>query len=76
MKQLTVNDLKRFVDKQVEKGNGNKYIIISNDVEGNGYHGLWYSFLDSKEHIVEAITTSNGISDSVVEDSDKLVILG
>ena len=46
---LTVNQLLEFCKKQIEKGNGNKHIIISNDDEGNGYHTLFYEFTDDAE---------------------------
>ena len=46
---LTVNQLMEFCKKQIEKGNGNKHIIISNDDEGNGYHTLFYEFTDDAE---------------------------
>lgn len=48
---LTVNELLELCLKQIEKGNGNKHIIISNDDEGNGYHTLFYSFTDDKEEL-------------------------
>lgn len=44
MKLLTINDLMKECIKQINKGNGNKVIMISNDDEGNGYHYLWYTF--------------------------------
>lgn len=43
---ITINQLKLLCDEQIKKGNGNKKILISDDEEGNGYHGLFYSFLD------------------------------
>lgn len=49
MKALTINDLIKECIKQINKGNGNKIIIISDDEEGNGYHGLYYSFMDINE---------------------------
>ena len=44
---LTVNQLFELCKKQVEKGNGNKHIIISDDDEGNGFHTLFYAFTDN-----------------------------
>ena len=49
MKALTVNDLKKECEKQIEMGNGNRVIMISEDDEGNGYHYLWYSFVTPEE---------------------------
>lgn len=50
MKALTIKDLLKECEKQVRLGNGDKTIMISQDDEGNGYHYLWYSFLDVKEY--------------------------
>ena len=44
MKMRTINDLAKFVDAEIKKGNGEKMIMLSNDDEGNGYHGLYYAF--------------------------------
>ena len=49
MKPITVKELMMLCSKQVQAGNGNKVIMISNDDEGNGYHYLWYSFITVKE---------------------------
>lgn len=49
MKPLTVKELMMLCSKQVQKGNGDKVIMISNDDEGNGYHYLWYAFQTVKE---------------------------
>ena len=44
MEMLTINDLAKFVNAEIKKGNGAKKIMISNDDEGNGYHGLYFDF--------------------------------
>lgn len=44
MEILTINDLAVLVEKEIKKGNGAKKIMISNDAEGNGYHGLYFDF--------------------------------
>ena len=49
MKPITVKDLSNFCKKQIEKGNGDKVIMISSDDEGNSYHYLWYAFTTMKE---------------------------
>lgn len=70
MKQLTVNDLYKHCQEQIKKGNGDKLIVISDDNEGNGFHGLFYDFTE--------ITDSYGdmISDSIADTPDKAIILG
>ncbi len=42
----TVKDLKKFCEKQIKKGNGDKHVLISDDDEGNGYHTLFYGISD------------------------------
>lgn len=44
MNTITINELKKYVDKQVKLGNGEKKILISSDDEGNGYHELFFEF--------------------------------
>ena len=41
---ITVKDLLKACQEQVDKGNGDKGILISRDDEGNGYHSLFYLF--------------------------------
>lgn len=50
MKPITVKDLMYACVREVDKGNGNKVIMISDDDEGNGYHYLWYEFLKIEEY--------------------------
>ena len=49
MKTITVEELYKYCQKQIKKGNKDKKILISDDEEGNGYHELIYSFMDAKE---------------------------
>ena len=49
MKPLTIRQLYNECRKQINAGNGDKVIMISQDDEGNGYHYLWYSFTTVKE---------------------------
>ena len=68
--QLTVKDLLEACKKQVEIGNGNKIIVVADDNEGNGYHGLFYEFTE------DASPYTEDIYDSVEKNPDKLIILG
>jgi len=74
MNQLTVRDLANQLAEAVRDGYGDKIIVVGDDNEGNGYHGLFYGLT---VHDVEGIT-DNGelIYDSVTTDTQKLVILG
>ena len=44
MKQITVNDLLAMCQAEVKNGNGDKNIVLSDDSEGNGYHGMFFGF--------------------------------
>lgn len=41
---LTVKELLAECLREVKEGNGDKYVLISNDEEGNGYHECYFSF--------------------------------
>ena len=53
MKPITINQLKKMCEQQIKKGNGNKFIMISSDDEGNSYHYLWYDFQEASKIIEE-----------------------
>ena len=58
-KQITVKDLLEMCKNEIKKGNGNKHIVISDDNEGNGYHGMFYGFTPCTEEFVGDIYDSN-----------------
>ena len=60
----TVAELLVLCQDQIQKGNGKKEILLSDDDEGNGFHILFYGF-----------TTGDGVKDYGY-DPDKQVILG
>lgn len=66
---MTVKDLYNLCKLQIEKyGNGDKNIVISDDNEGNGYHGLFYGFTDIEDGF--------DIYDSQTNSPDDTIILG
>lgn len=71
-KQLTVTQLKKLCDNEIKKGNGNRMIVISDDNEGNGFHGLFFGFTI----IEEKDKPFYDIYDSQSEDINKIIILG
>ena len=73
MKELTVNQLAKLCVEQIKKGNGSKSIVISDDDEGNGFHGLFCGFTDSKADL-EAYQSMGMFHDDI--DIDNTVILG
>lgn len=70
MKQITVKELLELCQEQIEKGNGDKNIVLSDDNEGNGYHGMFYGFTDNSEDFID------DIYDSETKDFDDTIILG
>ena len=49
----TVNELLELCKQEVENGNGDRKILLSNDDEGNGYHALYYDFTPAEEIFVD-----------------------
>lgn len=45
----TVEELMLECYEQVQKGNGKKEILLSDDDEGNGFHILFYGFTTGDE---------------------------
>ena len=70
MKQLTVNDLYKICEKRIKEGHGDKNIVISDDNEGNGYHGMFYGFTLVDKY------TKDLICDSTTNSSNDTIILG
>jgi hypothetical protein len=70
MAQIKVKDLLKFCEEEVKKGNGNKNIVISDDNEGNGYHGLFWGFTEVDEYLEE------DIYDSKTTSAETTIILG
>lgn len=78
MKQITVGELIKQLTlacKQDPKIT-NKKIIIPDDNEGNGYHGMYFTITSDPQQVKENIDFSNGVYDTDTEDPNELVILG
>lgn len=69
IEQLTVKDLLKACQKAVREGKGDKYIVVSDDNEGNGFHGCFFGLTDMDEDYMELVNDS-------VMDKDKLIIVG
>lgn len=46
---MTIDELIAEAIKAKKKFGGDKYVLISNDEEGNGYHECYFSFGDAKD---------------------------
>lgn len=82
MKAMTVKDLTEACIKQIQKGNGDKVIMISSDDEGNSYHYLWYLFT-TMEQMEEPIQIGNKtykypfeFADEEIAKKEDTIILG
>ena len=47
---LTIIDLKYMCDDMIKKGYGEKSVLLSNDTEETGYHGMYYGFGPEDEY--------------------------
>lgn len=76
--QLTVGMLMKRLAAACKKDPTivNKRIITGDDIEGNGYHGLWFDITSDPEEVKECIEASNGLSESETNDPTQLVIIG
>ena len=72
MGQFTIKQLRDFCDVYIKEGYGDRMIVISDDNEGNGYHGMFYGFTLIKKEEKEWYP----ISDSHSDDVEKIIILG
>lgn len=73
MNALKVKELFKLCAKEIEKGNEDKVIMISNDDEGNGYHYLWYSFTPSEEMKIDDMFLMS-VNENVASIEDTIVL--
>jgi len=73
-KPITIKELKKYVDTQIIKGNGDKVIMLSDDDEGNGYHYLWYAFTDAKDLISEFTKEEDLINKDIASLEDTIIL--
>ena len=64
---ITVKQLEMYCKEQIQKGNGDKHVLISCDDEGNGYHEMIY-------HFTEDVAGNDMWGE--ISDPDKKIILG
>jgi len=76
MEQLTVKDLYLELDRLVKQGMGDKKIIIADDIEGNHYHGCFFSCISEPSEVNDCITVSSGLFETQETNPDNLVIIG
>lgn len=74
MKPLTLAELKKLVDLEILKGNGDRVVMLSNDDEGNGYHYLFFAFENAED--LEDDDALEMSLDERVAKVNKTIILG
>ena len=78
MEQMTVGMLVKLLIEACQKDPKVAYkkIIVADDNEGNGYHGMFYHPTTDPQQVKDNIDFSNGVYDTDTEDPNELVILG
>jgi len=78
MEQMTVGMLVKLLTQACLKDPKVAYkkIILADDEEGNGYHGMFYWPTTDAQEVKNNIEASNGVYDTNTENPDELVILG
>lgn len=71
MKQMTIKELSMIANKCVKDGYGDRMLVISDDNEGNGFHGLFYGIT-----VKDIESYKDLIYDSTTDDMNKIAILG
>lgn len=74
MKQIKLKDLYQACKAQMEAGNGEKSLVVSDDNEGNGYHGMFYSLTTITPENVDDF--SDLIRDSSESDIKNIIVVG
>ena len=77
-KNITVKELRDRLDKYVRAGLGERQIVISDDNEGNGFHGLFYEITIINETSSEEDKAyyRDLIHDSCTDNLDDIAFLG
>lgn len=70
--QMTVKTLAKLCQEEIAAGNGDKFIVISDDNEGNAFHGLFYGFTSVNKGEEDVYP----ISDSRETDYNNIIVLG
>ena len=76
MEQMTVKRLYAELGELINSGMGDKKIVVADDNEGNGYHGIFYSCTSDPKEVKANIEISNGLYDSVETKYKNIVIIG
>ncbi len=75
MGQITLKDLQKHINEVLREHPElkDRKVVVSNDNEGNGFHGLFYGITFEFEDVEPYV---DDIYDSCETDPNKIVILG
>ena len=71
---MTVGKLLLLCQEEVKKGNKDKLIVVSDDNEGNGYHGMFYGFTEITDDNFDDFVDE--IYDSQSTNAKEIIVLG
>lgn len=71
----TVKELHLLLWKAIQEWNGDKYVFTANDVEGNGYHWVYF-WLETNPKEVKNLDDDGWILNEWFENYENVVILG
>lgn len=69
-KQLTIKDIYNACKREIANGNGNKFLVVSDDNEGNGYHGCFFAISPINDDFTKSLIHDNNAP------LDEIMILG
>ena len=79
-RQMTVKKLFELCKEEIKKGNGDKFIVVADDNEGNGYHGMFYGFSNAMQVELDlrvfGDSIENQIYDSCYTKPEEIIVLG
>ncbi len=73
---LTVKQLYNDCARAIKNGNGDKFVLITSDDDGNAYHALWYGLMDDESSVDETLNTWHVPVDCYNADISKTALLG
>ena len=74
MGQIKLKDLYLACKEQMEAGNGEKSLILSDDNEGNGYHGMFFTLTVITPENVDGF--SGLIGDNAEPNIHNIIVVG
>ena len=74
MEQLKLKDLYQACKMLMDMGKGEKTLVLSDDNEGNGFHGMFFALTEIDEDNVEGF--SGLIYDNSEPDIHNIIVVG